>query len=55
MDIILYLFMLFLSPDGNFDENRDYASELNSYEVTTDSSGPVGKISFRDKQGVTTP
>lgn len=55
MDIILYLYMLFLSPDGNFDETRDYASELNSYEVTTDASRPVGKITFKAKEGATTP
>jgi hypothetical protein len=50
MEYIIYLFMLFLSPDGNFDETKDYNSEKDKYETTYDAQG---RITFKAKEGAT--
>ena len=50
MEYLIYLFMLFLSPNGNFDETKDYSADLESYETVYNKDG---KITFKAKEGAT--
>lgn len=50
MEYLIFLFMLFLNPDGNFDITKDYNSEKFKYETTYDAQG---RITFKAKEGAT--
>lgn len=51
MEYLLYLFMLFISPNGTYDEKRDYKGEMESYETVYDEAGRI--ITFKAKEGAT--
>ena len=55
METIMYFFMIFLSTQQTVDNKKDYSNELSNYnyEVTYDTQGKIGRVTFKAKEGAT--
>ncbi len=42
--------MLFVSPDGSYDDKRDYKADMESYQTVYDEQG---RVTFKAKEGAT--